>query len=92
MTAVVGCGYWGKNLVRNLRDLGALAMVCDPAEPGRALAAELAPQARIAGDYAEVLGSDVPAIVIATPAETHLASADRLSRRARTCSSRSLSL
>jgi len=70
-TAVVGCGYWGKNLVRNLRDLGALAMVCDPAEPGRVLAAELAPQARIVGEYAEVLRTKLPAVVIATPAETH---------------------
>lgn len=27
--AVVGAGYWGKNLVRSPRDLGALAAVCD---------------------------------------------------------------
>ena len=27
--AVVGAGYWGKNLVRNFADLGALAAVCD---------------------------------------------------------------
>jgi UDP-2-acetamido-3-amino-2,3-dideoxy-glucuronate N-acetyltransferase len=28
--AVVGCGYWGKNLVRNFYELGALRVVCDP--------------------------------------------------------------
>ena len=28
--AVVGCGHWGKNLVRNFADLGSLAAVCDP--------------------------------------------------------------
>lgn len=28
--AVVGCGYWGKNLVRNFFELGVLAAVCDP--------------------------------------------------------------
>mgnify|MGYP000922513540 CR=1 FL=1 len=28
--AVVGCGHWGKNLVRNFSELGALASVCDP--------------------------------------------------------------
>ena len=28
--AVVGCGHWGKNLVRNFADLGRLAAVCDP--------------------------------------------------------------
>src|SRR5947209_3433117 len=27
--AVVGAGYWGKNLVRNFHDLGVLALVCD---------------------------------------------------------------
>ena len=28
--AVVGCGYWGKNLVRNFAELGSLAAICDP--------------------------------------------------------------
>ena len=28
--AVIGCGHWGKNLVRNFAELGALAAVCDP--------------------------------------------------------------
>ena len=27
--AVVGTGYWGKNLVRNYAQLGALKVVCD---------------------------------------------------------------
>lgn len=26
---VVGCGYWGKNLVRNFHELGSLAGICD---------------------------------------------------------------
>jgi predicted dehydrogenase len=32
--AVIGCGYWGKNLVRNFYHLGALAMVCDSTAAG----------------------------------------------------------
>ena len=36
--AVIGCGYWGKNLVRNFAELGALAAICDP---DRATAAQL---------------------------------------------------
>ena len=28
--AVVGCGHWGKNLVRNFAELGVLGAVCDP--------------------------------------------------------------
>jgi predicted dehydrogenase len=27
--AVVGMGYWGKNLVRNFYELGALSAICD---------------------------------------------------------------
>lgn len=30
--AVIGCGYWGKNLVRNFYELEVLAAVCDPIE------------------------------------------------------------
>ncbi|MBZ0217704.1 MAG: Gfo/Idh/MocA family oxidoreductase [Fimbriimonadaceae bacterium] len=29
-TVVIGCGQWGKNLVRNLAELNALAAICDP--------------------------------------------------------------
>jgi UDP-2-acetamido-3-amino-2,3-dideoxy-glucuronate N-acetyltransferase len=25
----VGCGYWGRNLVRNFSERGALAPICD---------------------------------------------------------------
>ena len=27
--AVIGSGYWGKNLVRNFNELGALHTICD---------------------------------------------------------------
>jgi len=69
--AVVGCGYWGKNLVRNFRELGALRMVCDAAEAGRKLAVEMAPHAKVVADVDEVLSAPVKGVVIATPAETH---------------------
>lgn len=29
MIAVIGCGYWGKNLIRNFAELGVLSAVCD---------------------------------------------------------------
>ncbi len=29
MIGLIGGGYWGKNLIRNFHDLGALAIVCD---------------------------------------------------------------
>jgi len=69
--AVIGCGYWGKNLVRNFYDLGALAMVCDLTPQGRDLAKELAPRVVIVDNFEQVLSAHVGAVVIATPAETH---------------------
>jgi UDP-2-acetamido-3-amino-2,3-dideoxy-glucuronate N-acetyltransferase len=30
--AVIGSGYWGKNLVRNYHQLGALKLICDKNE------------------------------------------------------------
>lgn len=70
--AVIGCGYWGKNLVRNFHQLGALRLVCDVTETGRTTAALIAPTVRIVDDVTHViLDPAVQGIVIATPAETH---------------------
>jgi predicted dehydrogenase len=69
--AVIGCGYWGRNLVRNFYQLGALTMVCDTTSEGRALAAQLAPGVDIASNIDRVLTAAVDALVVATPAETH---------------------
>jgi UDP-2-acetamido-3-amino-2,3-dideoxy-glucuronate N-acetyltransferase len=68
--AVIGCGYWGKNLVRNFHALGALSAVCEnDAVLGQAMAEEhnvpLRPVADVLAD------PDVPAVVIAAPAEQH---------------------
>jgi len=71
--AVVGCGYWGKNLVRNFNQLGALRMVCDGAEGARQLAVEMAPHAEVVAHVDAVWSAPVEGVVIATPAETHYA-------------------
>src|ERR1051325_11373885 len=70
--AVFRCGYWGQNLVRNFHQLGALAMVCDLAETGRARAREISPTAEVVDNFEAVLRrGDIEAVVLATPAETH---------------------
>jgi UDP-2-acetamido-3-amino-2,3-dideoxy-glucuronate N-acetyltransferase len=70
--AVIGSGYWGRNLVRNFSGLGALSIICDShVETLRALG-EQYPQSRTMTSYAEVLRDDsIQAVAIATPAETH---------------------
>jgi predicted dehydrogenase len=70
--AVLGCGYWGQNLVRNFNALGVLRAVCDPSEAGRARARQIAPEVEVLDDFASVFQRpDVHAVVLATPAETH---------------------
>jgi predicted dehydrogenase len=69
--AVVGCGYWGKNLVRNFREIGSLSQVCDADAEGRERAKDLAPAVGVTADFDEVLAGPAPAVVIATPAPTH---------------------
>jgi predicted dehydrogenase len=68
---VIGCGYWGKNLVRNFAQLGALRIVCDTHEAGRKMAGDIAPNAEVVANIDQVLNAQVDGVVIATPAETH---------------------
>ena len=73
---VVGCGLWGRNLVRNFAALGALAGVCD-ADRDRAAAQALA-QGVPALAYADTLADPaIDAVVLATPAELHYDMAQR---------------
>lgn len=70
--AVIGTGYWGKNLVRNFHELGALGAICDSSEETLDRLAEAYPGSRPVNAYAEVLGDpSLSAVAIATPAETH---------------------
>jgi UDP-2-acetamido-3-amino-2,3-dideoxy-glucuronate N-acetyltransferase len=70
--ALVGCGYWGKNLARNLHQLGALRIVCDT--QARALAEVRAayPGVRTARAAAAAFRDPaVDAVAIAAPAVRH---------------------
>ena len=70
--AVIGSGYWGKNLVRNFAELGALAMICDTNRETREALTAQYPGCRAVADFADVLRDDtIQAVSIATPAETH---------------------
>jgi predicted dehydrogenase len=67
-----GLGYWGRNLARNFDDLTDLCWLCDASEERRAEFAERYPDARVTGDFDELLAAeDVDAVVIATPVPTH---------------------
>ena len=68
--AVIGCGHWGKNLVRNYAQLGALKSIVDGnPDTAKKMAADHNVSAQT---YDEVLADPaIKGVVIATPAETH---------------------
>ncbi|HLX32382.1 MAG TPA: Gfo/Idh/MocA family oxidoreductase [Gaiellaceae bacterium] len=67
-----GLGYWGRNLARNFDDLADLRWLCDASPERRDEFAQRYPDARVTGDFAEVLADDeVEAVVIATPVPSH---------------------
>jgi predicted dehydrogenase len=77
----LGCGDWGKNLVRNFYELGALVSVVDPSSARRTLARSIAPTCECV-EHADAVfdAPDIAGIVIATPAETHTQLVERALR------------
>lgn len=83
--AVVGAGYWGRNLVRVMSELGALRLIVDPVLDQAAFP-DIDVPVRHSDDLAEVLDDpDVTAVVIATPAATHGAIARRCLEAGKHC-------
>jgi predicted dehydrogenase len=71
---VVGCGYWGPNLIRNFAENegAVLRWVCDKDARHLSKVARRYPVARASSDYAELLAdSRLDAVIIATPVATH---------------------
>ena len=74
--AVIGSGYWGKNLIRNYYQLGVLAAICDKRYDALNNFKENYPGVDISYSLIDIISrDDIPAVVIATPAETHYAMA-----------------
>src|SRR3974390_3336448 len=71
--AVVGNGYWGKNLVRNFFELGVLHTVCDGSPQVKANVEAKYPTVNFCSDYGDVLSQRaIQGVVLATPAALHL--------------------
>ena len=71
---VVGCGYWGPNLVRNFRSLPDcnLKMMCDVSEKRLSHLRSLYPDVEGETDFKHMLnGAGLDAIIIATAARLH---------------------
>lgn len=71
---VIGYGYWGPNIVRNLHGLDSTRaeMICDKSPSALARARKAYPSIRAVSDPVEVLRSpDIDAVAVITPVWTH---------------------
>ena len=68
--AVVGCGYWGKNLVRNFSELEVLSSICDP---DTEIANKYAGQYNVKNSsFIEIINDvNIKGVVLAVPAPLH---------------------
>ena len=72
--AIVGCGYWGQNLIRNFAESAEVevAAVCDYNLSTLARTKRRYPTIQLKQDFQQILSdSSIHAVVIATPASTH---------------------
>ena len=72
--AVIGFGYWGPNLARNISGSNVLRLdyICDLSAKNRSMAASEYQGTKVTGSLEEILSdSSVGAIFIATPPSTH---------------------
>lgn len=72
--AVVGCGYWGQNLVRNFAELGALHTICDSNPQNFGQFGQLYPHIELETQFEWVLANrEIDGVIISTPAVLHYA-------------------
>lgn len=70
--AVLGCGLWGRNVVRNFYNLNALGMVCDLDDENLAKVKEQYPDVQTTKDFHDILNNEnIMGVVVVTPSHTH---------------------
>jgi predicted dehydrogenase len=85
---VVGLGYWGPNLARNLDAIAGceLRWLCDPDASARERLAASFPGARATAELSDLLDDDeLDAVVLATPVPTHAELAIAVARAGKHC-------
>lgn len=70
--AVIGCGVWGRNIVRNFYNLNVLEIVCDLDENNLQKVREQYPGVKTTKDFNEILNNpEITAVAVVTPSHTH---------------------
>ena len=81
--AIIGCGYWGQNLIRNFSSVADVDVVavCDFNLSALARVKRNFPRVALKQDYEQILSDwRIQAVVIATPLSTHYPFAERALR------------
>ena len=70
--AVIGCGLWGRNIVRNFYNLGVLEIVCDLDDDNIAKIKEMYPTLKITKDFNDIINNpEITSVAVVTPSHTH---------------------
>ncbi len=70
--AVIGCGVWGRNIVRNFYNLNVLDIVCDLDDSNLQKVKELYPGVKTTNDFNEIINNpEITAVAVVTPSHTH---------------------
>lgn len=70
--AVIGCGVWGRNIVRNFYNLNVLEIVCDLDESNLEKVREQYPGVKTTKDFNEILNNpEITSVAVVTPSHTH---------------------
>ena len=70
--AVIGCGLWGRNIVRNFYNLGVLKLVCDLDNDNIAKIKEMYPDLPVTKDLNDIINNpEITSVAVVTPSHTH---------------------
>ncbi|MEE3348872.1 MAG: Gfo/Idh/MocA family oxidoreductase [Candidatus Gastranaerophilaceae bacterium] len=70
--AVIGCGVWGRNIVRNFYNLGVLDTVCDIDGENRKKVLEQYPGVNVTADFNDIISNpEITGVAVVTPSHTH---------------------
>ena len=70
--AVIGCGVWGRNIVRNFYNLNVLDTVCDIDEDNLQKVTEQYPGVKVTKDFHDIINNkEITGVCVVTPSHTH---------------------
>lgn len=70
--AVIGCGVWGRNIVRNFYNLNVLDTVCDIDEENLKKITQEYSKVKVTKDFNDILNNpEITGVAVVTPSHTH---------------------